>query len=75
MPIYEYYCPVCESKFEMLQSMRSAGADCARCDQPAQRAISMFAAVTTSDEGELGPVAGMGGCHSCAGGGCACAMD
>ncbi len=74
MPIYEYLCSTCENKFDKLQSMDSSGADCPRCGQPSRRAISLFSAVTTGDGGELGSLAGMGGCHSCAGG-CACSMD
>ena len=75
MPIYEYLCATCENNFDKLQSMDSSGADCPRCGQPARRAISLFSAVTTGDGGELGSLAGMGGCHSCAGGGCACSID
>ena len=72
MPIYEYVCAACEYKFEKLQSMSARGADCPRCGQPAHRAISLFSAVATGGDGELGSVAGMGGCPSCAGGSCAC---
>ena len=75
MPIYEYVCATCEYKFDKLQSMGAASPDCPRCRQPAQRAISLFAAVTEGDDGELGSVAGMGGCHSCAGGSCACSVS
>ena len=75
MPIYEYLCPTCGYKFEKLQSMSSLGADCLRCEAPAQRVISLFSAVTTGDDGELGSVAGTGGCPSCAGGGCGCSID
>ncbi|MCI0846814.1 MAG: zinc ribbon domain-containing protein, partial [Chloroflexi bacterium] len=28
MPLYEYMCPTCNHKFEKLQSMSAAGADC-----------------------------------------------
>jgi putative FmdB family regulatory protein len=74
MPIYEYVCATCEYKFDKLQSMSSVGADCLRCGQPARRAISLFSAVTTGDDGELSYIPSMGGgCPSCAGGGCACA--
>ena len=72
MPIYEYVCVTCEHKFDKLQPMAVAGADCPRCGQPSRRAISLFSAVTTGADGEVGSVAGMGGCPSCAGGSCAC---
>ena len=75
MPIYEYVCGTCEFKFDRLQAMRAQGADCPRCRQPAQRAISLFSAATMGDGGEASPVAGFGGCPSCAGGGCACSID
>ena len=75
MPIYEYVCSTCNYKFDKLQSMEAAGADCLRCEQPARRAISLFSAVAVGDDGEASPMAGMGGCSACAGGGCACSMN
>jgi putative FmdB family regulatory protein len=75
MPIYEYVCTSCEYRFDKLQSMTRQGADCERCGQPARRAISLFASFGTGVDGEPSPVAGMGGCSSCAGGACGCAMD
>ena len=74
MPIYEYVCTTCKHKFDKLQPMSANGADCTRCGQPAQRAISLFAAVTAGGDGEVSSIAGMGGCPSCAGGGCGCSM-
>ena len=73
MPIYEYHCPTCGNKFEKLQSMNSTGADCPRCEQPARRAISVFAAVSKGDNGlsdfsPLPPISGGG----CCGGSCGC---
>ena len=78
MPIYEYSCPTCGHRFEKLQSMSATGADCPHCEQPAKRAISVFAAVSkgdsfASDMADLGgspmpsPMGG-GGC----GGFCGC---
>ena len=43
MPIYEYHCPTCNHKFDKLQPMNASGADCPVCEQPARRAISVFA--------------------------------
>jgi putative FmdB family regulatory protein len=76
MPQYEYYCDTCTARFELLRPMeRSAdGADCPRCEAPAQRALSVFAAFTSNGDGETAPVAGTGGCGACAGGTCACSM-
>ena len=75
MPIYEYVCATCEYKFDTLQAMDAPGADCPRCSQPARKAISLFSAVTAGGDGEMGSVAGMGGCSSGACSSCACAID
>ena len=50
MPLYEYHCPTCSHKFEKLQPMSAAGADCPNCEQPAKRAISVFARVGRAGE-------------------------
>ena len=74
MPLYEYSCPTCDHKFEKLQSMSALGADCPNCEQPAKRAISVFASVTKGGNdmptsmGPLPPLSGGG----CCGGGCGC---
>ena len=75
MPIYEYLCPTCGHKFDKLQSMNSDGADCPHCEQPAKRAISVFAAVSKggSEISDFGgsPLPPLGG-GGCCGGGCGC---
>ena len=76
MPLYEYHCPTCRNKFEKLQPMSSsASADCPVCEQPARRAISVFASVSRGEaggepsaSGGLSPLSG-----GCCGGGCGCA--
>lgn len=75
MPLYEYHCPTCQHRFDKLQPMSAAGADCPRCEQPAKRAISVFAAISAgagygSDSSPLNlpPLPGGG----CCGGGCGC---
>lgn len=75
MPLYEYHCPICNHRFDKLQPMSAAGADCPRCEQPAKRAISVFAAISAgagygSDSSPLNlpPLPGGG----CCGGGCGC---
>ena len=76
MPLYEYVCSDCDTRFELRRPMeRSAeGTTCARCEAPAHRVLSVFAAVTTSAGGEevAAAVGGMGGC-GLDGGGCPCA--
>ena len=75
MPLYEYLCPTCDQKFEKLQSMSAIGADCPNCEQPARRAISVFASVTKGGAGEMptsmGPLPPLSG-GGCCGGGCGC---
>ena len=75
MPLYEYHCPTCQNKFEKLQPMSATGADCPNCEQPAKRAISVFARVSSGapepmDLGTMpstGGFAGAGGCGSACG--------
>jgi len=72
MPLYEYYCRKCATKFELMRSMSSsdASATCPRGHAGAQRTLSMFAAVTKGAGGEMLPMPSGGGC--CGGGACAC---
>jgi len=53
--------------------MSADGSDCPVCEQPANRAISVFASVTRGEfaGGQAGPPPPMGG-GGCCGGGCAC---
>ncbi len=71
MPLYEYHCPTCHNKFEKLQPMSATGADCPNCEQPAKRAISVFARVPSgaAEPVDMSPVPSMGagGCGSACG--------
>ncbi len=60
MPIYEYCCPKCGLKFELLRPMSKANEDaaCPTCKNGAKRAVSSFAAFTKSSSGSSAPVAG-----------------
>ncbi len=73
MPLYEYHCPTCNHKFEKLQPMSATGADCPSCEQPARRAISVFASVSKGDSSgsDFSPLPPMGG-GGCCGGSCGC---
>jgi putative FmdB family regulatory protein len=66
MPLYEYHCPTCNSKFEKLQPMSAA-------EQPARRAISVFASVSKGDSSssDFSPLPPMGA-GGCCGGSCGC---
>ena len=73
MPLYEYYCRTCASKFEKLQPMRAATAPaaCPEGHAGAERTISVFASFNRGDESGIDMMsAGDSGC--CGGGGCAC---
>ena len=73
MPLYEYHCSRCNSKFEKLQAMSANGADCPVCEQPARRAISVFAAVSKAGSEEAPTSSlGMGAGCACSTGGCGC---
>jgi len=66
MPIYEYVCPDCEFKFELLRpvSQASEAASCPRCHQSAERVLSTFACFSTDESGLTSPVGG-NPCASC----------
>jgi putative FmdB family regulatory protein len=77
MPLYEYLCQDCETKFETLRPMRKADdpIQCKNCESMrTSRALSLFAA-HVNNGGTISAVAG-GGCSggSCGncGGGCGC---
>ena len=78
MPIYEYVCSKCGSKFELLKPISQADeeADCPQCHQPARRKLSTFACFSISDSGIPTRVAGTGSsCDSCGSGDCsACGL-
>ncbi len=72
MPIYEYYCHRCQSRFELLRpiSRMDDPATCPRGHEGAQRVLSLFAAFSSGEEG-TSALGGSGGCAACAGGHCA----
>ncbi len=74
MPIYEYFCPTCESKFELRRSFSEANAatSCPKCQNGAKRLMSTFACVSKGSSGDSTPIGGTGSsCASCGGGSCA----
>ena len=81
MPLYEYYCTDCRTKFEALRPMSKADApiQCKQCESMnTARALSLFAAHTKSDLNGApampagGGNGGFGGGCGCGGGGCGC---
>lgn len=76
MPLYEYVCTKCETRFEELRPS-SRMDDTARCPDghsASKRVLSTFAAMTSAANGEAEPLGGGGGCGGCAGG-CTCGAN
>jgi len=77
MPLYEYLCEECDTRFERLRPL-SAIDDPACCPDghPAgRRVISIFSAVSKTSRGEPNLIGG--GCGGCGGGctNCACSSN
>ncbi len=72
MPIYEYSCQACDSKFELMRpfSQSTSPASCPTCKKTARRLMSSFACFTVNDGGSATPVAGTSSCASCGGSNC-----
>ncbi len=76
MPLFEYYCSNCQSKFELLVSHKHADdVVCMKChSEKVRRLLSVFATprsnVATADGGS-DSAPSMGGC-GCGGGSCGC---
>ncbi|HXF52042.1 MAG TPA: zinc ribbon domain-containing protein, partial [Dehalococcoidia bacterium] len=68
MPIYEYYCRRCDTKFEQLRPMSRSDepATCPAGHEGAGRVLSLFASMTRGEDGSLQAVSGTGGCAGCA---------
>ncbi len=66
MPIYEYICLRCKSRFELLRPMSQAGKGvaCPHCGSQADRALSSFACFTKNESGLSSPVGGSS-CSGC----------
>jgi len=66
MPLYEYYCPVCDQRFELLRPMARASdpATCPAGHGDAERVISVFSTFAKSADGDVSSVASSG-CTTC----------
>ena len=71
MPLYEYYCKSCQTRFELLRPLRSMD-DPAQCPQGhgGERVLSTFAAFTQGNSGEAQAIGGGGPCAGCVAGTC-----
>lgn len=76
MPVYEYVCDKCETRFEALRpaSRMDEPAPCPGGHSSSHRVLSRFAALTKDEYGSPEPVGGGGGCGGCAGG-CTCGSN
>jgi putative FmdB family regulatory protein len=73
MPIYEYSCSNCSSKFELLRpgSQSNEPAPCPQCEAVAERILSGFSCRTTVASGAVASMAGTSSaCGSCASSSC-----
>jgi putative FmdB family regulatory protein len=66
MPLYEYVCPKCKSRFELLRRMNQADEAvlCPCCNSEAEKVLSSFACFSMDDSGLSSPVGG-NSCSSC----------
>jgi putative FmdB family regulatory protein len=75
MPLYEYYCSDCNSKFELLVSRKNAEEIvCMKChSEKVRRLLSVFAAPRGGGEGSFShEIPRAGGSCGCGGGSCGC---
>ena len=71
MPIYEYLCSKCNTKFEELRPLSEAEdkATCPQCQSEAERIPSCFNSRSTGDYGETVPIGGSP-CSACSADSC-----
>jgi putative FmdB family regulatory protein len=72
MPLYEYYCPQCETRFELLRPMSRSdhAATCPNGHEGAQRVVSVFSAVSKGVGGDTASIAGGSSCDTCSSSSC-----
>ncbi len=76
MPIYEYVCHSCDSRFELLRPMSRAteAVACPKCQQKAERVLSTFASFSMDESGMTSAIGG-NSCATCSATSCdTCAM-
>ncbi|UCE98207.1 MAG: zinc ribbon domain-containing protein [Dehalococcoidia bacterium] len=66
MPLYEYICFKCKSRFELLRQMSRANEEvlCPDCHSRAKKILSNFACVSKDESGISSPIGGSP-CSSC----------
>lgn len=73
MPIYEYFCPRCNFKFELLRPLSRVDevASCPHCHNKARRVFSSFASLAEDSEETPTPNDGSSSCGTCSATNCA----
>ena len=73
MPIYEYSCPDCGDKFELLRSFSQVDevALCPACNSEARRLVSAFASFSKDSGGVTTSIGGGHSCDTCSSSSCA----
>jgi putative FmdB family regulatory protein len=75
MPLYEYYCADCQTKFDALRPMSKADAEiqCKHCESMrTSRVLSLFAVNTGATGSDASARGFSGGGGGCCGGMCGC---
>lgn len=74
MPLYEYYCAHCKSKFELIVGHQHADdVVCTKChSEQVRRLLSTFAFPRGSEDSSYDDAAPSMGSCGCGGGGCGC---
>ncbi|MBA7492366.1 hypothetical protein ES702_02916 [subsurface metagenome] len=67
MPIYEYFCPHCNFKFELLRPLSQSNevASCPHCHNGAKRVFSSFNSPSGNTEGTSAPIGESSPCATC----------
>jgi putative FmdB family regulatory protein len=73
MPIYEYFCPHCNLKFELLRPLSQSDeiASCPHCHTNAKRMLSSFACPSKETEEVSASLGGSSPCSTCSAVSCA----
>ena len=72
MPIYEYVCDQCDTRFERIVINKQQEISCPKCaSKKATIQLSVFAAASGAGTGSSGSSSSSGG-SGCCGGGCSC---
>ena len=73
MPIYEYFCPLCNFKFELLRPLNQSNetASCPHCHSVAKRMFSSFASFSRDTDEASTPIGGSSPCSTCSAMNCA----